>query len=68
MARELPTDSKSHISNLEWECGYGPRFGLTYVDKEDNFKRIPKHSSKVVKQIWEHVIKGKQGPELNGHS
>ncbi|KAJ3533277.1 hypothetical protein NM208_g8059 [Fusarium decemcellulare] len=44
----------SLLDNLEWDCGYGPRFGLTYVDKANGFKRIPKDSAKVVKEIWEH--------------
>lgn len=44
-------------SNLEWVCGYAPRFGLTYIDKENGFRRIPKDSSQVVGNIWVHVIR-----------
>lgn len=46
-------------SNLEWVCGYGPRFGVTYIDKENGFKRIPKNSAKVVENIWKHVVSEK---------
>ncbi|CAG9986595.1 unnamed protein product, partial [Clonostachys byssicola] len=46
----------SLLDNLEWNFGYGPQFGLTYVDRKDGFKRIPKNSSKTVAAIWEHVI------------
>uniref|UniRef100_A0A0B7KRV1 Beta-glucosidase n=1 Tax=Bionectria ochroleuca TaxID=29856 RepID=A0A0B7KRV1_BIOOC len=47
----------SLLDNLEWNFGYGPQFGLTYVDRKDGFKRIPKDSSKTVAAIWDHVVK-----------
>ncbi|CAH0057217.1 unnamed protein product [Clonostachys solani] len=46
----------SLLDNLEWNFGYGPQFGLTYVDRKNGFKRIPKDSSKTVAAIWDHVI------------
>ncbi|KAK7211595.1 hypothetical protein V2G26_018773 [Clonostachys chloroleuca] len=49
----------SLLDNLEWVCGYGPRFGVTYIDKENGFKRIPKNSAKFVENIWKHVVSEK---------
>ncbi|GLA52513.1 hypothetical protein AnigIFM63604_009377 [Aspergillus niger] len=43
-------------SNLEWNWGFGPRFGVTFVDHENQFKRIPKKSGAIMKAIWEHII------------
>jgi beta-glucosidase len=34
----------SLLDNMEWASGYGPRFGLVYIDYKDNLKRIPKDS------------------------
>ena len=43
------------ISNLEWERGYKPRFGLTVVDKKDGFKRHPKDSSAMLRDIYRYL-------------
>ncbi|EOA34017.1 hypothetical protein CARUB_v10021512mg [Capsella rubella] len=34
----------SLLDNFEWEFGYSARFGLYYVDYEDDLKRYPKNS------------------------
>jgi beta-glucosidase len=34
----------SFLDNYEWECGYGPRFGLVFTDYLNKQKRIPKDS------------------------
>ena len=44
------------LSNLEWNNGYAPRFGLTFVDRENGCKRVPKDSSKLVAAIWKHAV------------
>lgn len=41
----------SILDNFEWSDGYVPRFGLTYVDYENQQKRIPKDSSKWFKRL-----------------
>jgi len=35
----------SYADNVEWFFGRGPRFGLVYVDYEDDYRRIPKDSA-----------------------
>ncbi|KIW12739.1 hypothetical protein PV08_07925 [Exophiala spinifera] len=47
----------SLLDNLEWLSGYGPRFGVTHVDRKNGFKRTPKDSSKLLAAIWRHVVK-----------
>lgn len=44
------------ISNLEWLSGYGPRFGVTHIDRENGCKRTPKDSTKLLAAIWNHLI------------
>ncbi|KAI2943666.1 hypothetical protein CBS147321_4603 [Aspergillus niger] len=46
----------SLLDNLKWNWGFGPRFGVTFVDHENQFKRIPKKSGAIMKAIWEHII------------
>lgn len=43
----------SLIDNYEWAKmgGFGPRFGLVEIDYDNNFKRIPRPSSKVYSEI-----------------
>ena len=36
----------SLLDNFEWAMGYGPRFGLVYVDYPDGQRRIPKSSAR----------------------
>ncbi|EIW77006.1 glycoside hydrolase family 1 protein [Coniophora puteana RWD-64-598 SS2] len=45
----------SLLDNFEWAAGYGPRFGVTYVDYE-TMKRYPKDSAKFVSEWFKtHV-------------
>ena len=41
----------SLLDNFEWSFGYRMRFGLVYVDYEDNLKRIPKDSAHWYSQV-----------------
>jgi beta-glucosidase/6-phospho-beta-glucosidase/beta-galactosidase len=41
---------------MEWYCGYGPRLGVTYVDRANGFKRYPKDSTKVVAAWFQSAI------------
>ena len=34
------------FDGLEWTAGYNTRFGLYFVDYNDNLKRIPKQSAR----------------------
>lgn len=36
--------------------GYKPCFGVTYVDKEHDFKRMPKDSAFCVKKFFDEAI------------
>lgn len=49
--------SAERCSNLEWSFGYAPRFGVTIVDRENGFKRTPKDSAYVLRNIFAHAIK-----------
>lgn len=42
-------------SNLEWSEGYGPRFGVTHIDRKDDLKRTPKESALLVKKIFQNL-------------
>lgn len=43
-------------SNFEWAEGYETRFGVTYVDYENDQKRIPKKSAKTIGEIFNRYI------------
>lgn len=43
-------------SNFEWAEGYETRFGVTFVDYENDQKRIPKKSAKEIGPIFERLI------------
>ncbi|RBR04494.1 hypothetical protein FVER53590_14160 [Fusarium verticillioides] len=47
----------SLLDNLEWLSGYGPRFGVTHIDRENGCKRTPKDSTKLLAAIWKHTTK-----------
>jgi beta-glucosidase len=36
----------SYADNIEWFLGRGPRFGLVYVDYDDDMRRVPKDSAR----------------------
>ena len=36
----------SYADNIEWYLGRRPRFGLVYVDYDDDYRRIPKDSAR----------------------
>ena len=41
----------SAFDNFEWNCGYGRRFGLVFVDYKDNLRRIKKSSFEWYKNV-----------------
>jgi beta-glucosidase len=43
-------------SNLEWLEGYTPRFGLTVVDRQNGFKRYPKGSSRLLRELFTYAL------------
>jgi beta-glucosidase len=46
------------FSNLEWDQGYVPRYGLTHVDKStDEYKRYPKDSAFMLRRLFGHLKK-----------
>ncbi|KAJ5419424.1 glycoside hydrolase superfamily [Penicillium crustosum] len=50
----------SLLDNLEWHNGYQPRFGVTFVDREAGYKRIPKKSASLLNSIWRYTVHGKR--------
>lgn len=49
----------SLMDNFEWHEGYETRFGSVYVDYENGQKRYPKKSGKVMKALFDGLIKKK---------
>ncbi|KAJ5908365.1 hypothetical protein N7495_001047 [Penicillium taxi] len=47
----------SLMDNFEWADGFEPRFGCVYVDYEDNQKRTPKKSARVMHEVFDRLIK-----------
>ena len=41
----------SYADNIEWYLGRKPRFGLVYVDYDDDYRRIPKDSALWFQQL-----------------
>ena len=41
----------SYADNIEWVYGRRPRFGLVYVDYEDDFRRVPKDTALWFKRL-----------------
>lgn len=52
------------LDDFEWAVGYNYRFGLNYVDFDDNLKRYPRASAQWFKDILlsDVVWKGDQNP------
>ena len=46
------------MDNFEWGSGYAVRFGLYYVDFNNNLKRHPKNSVKWFKQFLRRDSRG----------
>lgn len=47
----------SLMDNFEWAEGYVTRFGVCYVDYENGQKRYPKASAKILKPLFDELIK-----------
>ncbi|RSH90093.1 hypothetical protein EHS25_001426 [Saitozyma podzolica] len=49
----------SLLDNLEWVFGYGPRFGITVVERDNGFKRTPKKSAYLLRDVFRYALGGK---------
>ncbi|KAH8082758.1 glycoside hydrolase superfamily [Filobasidium floriforme] len=61
MAIQRGVPVKSHLmwaltDNFEWQEGHTARFGVTYIDYEDDCKRYPKKSAAVMKEYYRSRI------------
>ncbi|KAM5367404.1 hypothetical protein ACJZ2D_010049 [Fusarium nematophilum] len=56
----------SLLDNLEWIWGYSPRVDLTYADKTHSFRRIPIYSTRTVKAMEDHTIRGRSCESVHG--
>ena len=68
----LPINTVHYIdcrpSNFEWAEGYDTRFGVTYVDYDNDQKRYPKKSALEIKKIFDQYIgKLEKVNDVNGH-
>ncbi|WWD18288.1 hypothetical protein CI109_102738 [Kwoniella shandongensis] len=45
----------SLLDNLEWTSGWVPRFGITVVDRENDFARYPKDSAYMLGRIFRYA-------------
>ena len=54
IAEGVPVDGFfqwSYADNIEWVLGRGARFGVVYIDYDDDFRRIPKDSYRWFQQL-----------------
>jgi beta-glucosidase len=52
----------SAFDNFEWSEGYGPTFGLVAIDRDDNFRRVPRPSA----HAFARVARSGRIPDLRG--
>jgi hypothetical protein len=52
----IRTSANECCSNFEWAEGYETRFGVTYVDYENDQKRYPKKSAVEIGKIFAEYI------------
>ncbi|KAJ9099310.1 hypothetical protein QFC21_004191 [Naganishia friedmannii] len=47
--------SRAHLTFFRGR-GWSQTVGVTYVDRDNDFERIPKDTTRLLKQVWEHVV------------